>query len=108
MGAFVFCVSDKITNLCVYSLVCMIILLDVTVENDNNSNTKNKINNQRYQNNNTEYNIKNRNSNSSRTTTKMIQAVLKKQANAVSYTHLDVYKRQLQLRHVCKKLFDSV
>ena len=26
----------------------------------------------------------------------------------VSYTHLDVYKRQLQCRHVCKILFDSV
>ena len=26
----------------------------------------------------------------------------------VSYTHLDVYKRQVQIRTVCKKLFDSV
>ena len=26
----------------------------------------------------------------------------------VSYTHLDVYKRQLQIRAVCKKLFDCV
>ena len=27
---------------------------------------------------------------------------------AVSYTHLDVYKRQIQFRSVCKTLFDSV
>ena len=28
--------------------------------------------------------------------------------SSVSYTHLDVYKRQLQFRAVCETLFDSV